>query len=92
MLAGFGTALVRRVCWTGIPLGIWLAFRQNMGLHGLWYGLTVSLIYSSVVGVTIALRADWDKELEEVQERLKAAKAHHDEYVTHNGAGTVHEP
>jgi len=52
-----------------------------MGLHGLWYGLTVSLIYSSVVGVTIALRADWDKELEKVQERLKAAKAHHDEYV-----------
>jgi MATE family multidrug resistance protein len=57
-----------------------------MGLHGLWYGLTVSLIYSSAVGVTMALRADWDKELEKVQKRLEAAKAHHDEYVTHNGA------
>jgi len=87
MLAGFGIALVRLVCWTGIPFGIWLAFRQNMGLYGLWYGLTLSLIYGAVVGVTIALRADWDKESEKVQKRLKAAKAHHDEYVTHNGAG-----
>jgi len=71
----------------GIPFGIWLAFRQNMGLHGLWYGLTVSLIYSSVVGVTMALRADWNQESEKVQKRLGAAKARYDEYVTHSGAG-----
>jgi MATE family multidrug resistance protein len=71
-----------------MPFGIWLAFRQNMGLHGLWYGLTVSLIYSSTAGVTIALRADWNKESEKVQERLEAAKAHREEYVTHDGTGT----
>ena len=85
-------AMVRLVRWTGIPFGIWLAFRQNMGIHGLWYGLTVSLIYGSVVGVTIALRADWNKESEKVQKRLKAAKAHYDENVTYNGQGAVHEP
>jgi MATE family multidrug resistance protein len=71
----------------GIPFGIWLAFRQNIGLHGLWYGLTVSLIYGSVVGVTIALRADWNKESEKVQKRLEAAKTQHDEHVTYSGAG-----
>ena len=49
--------------------------------------MTVALIYGSVVGVTMALRADWNKESEKVQRRLEAAKAHYDEYVTHNGAG-----
>ena len=84
--------MVRLVRWTGIPFGIWLAFRQKMGLHGLWYGLTVSLIYGSAVGVTLALRADWSKESEKVQKRLKAAKAHYDENVTYNGQGPMHEP
>jgi len=71
----------------GIPFGVWLAFRQNMGLHGLWYGLTLSLVYGSAVGVTMALRADWNKESEKVQKRLEAAKANQDEYMRQTGAG-----
>ena len=79
--------MVRLTCWVGIPFGLWLAFRQNMGLHGLWYGLTVSLIYCSVVGVMMALRADWNKESEKVQKRLEATKLQNDEHVTYSGAG-----
>jgi multidrug resistance protein, MATE family len=47
-----------------------------MGLHGLWCGLTLSLIYVSVVGVWIGLRADWDQEVLNVQKRLETDEAY----------------
>lgn len=72
---------------TGVPFGIWLAFRRNMGLHGLWYGLTVSLIYGSAVGVWLALKTDWNKEVEKVQKRLEQDKATWEANGTRNGEG-----
>jgi MATE family multidrug resistance protein len=73
--------------WAGIPIGLWLTFRRNMGLHGLWYGLTVSLVYGSTVGVWLALRTDWNREVQKVQKRLEADKAMWDENRTYNGEG-----
>ncbi|KAI9510175.1 MATE efflux family protein [Russula earlei] len=69
----------------GIPVGLWLAFRRNMGLHGLWYGLTLSLIYCATAGVWIALKTDWNREVEKVRKRLEVDKANRDEHMTHNG-------
>ncbi len=51
-----------------------------MGLHGLWYGLTTSLVYGSVVGVWIALRTDWEREVQKVQKRLEADKTQEEEH------------
>jgi len=64
----------------GIPTGIWLAFSHGMGLHGLWYGLTIALVYGSAVGVWMGLRVDWDREVQKVQMRLEADKANEEEY------------
>ncbi|KAI0264617.1 MATE efflux family protein [Gloeopeniophorella convolvens] len=58
----------------GIPAGIWLAFRRDMGLHGLWYGLTLSLVYCAAVGVWLAFKTDWTHEVEKVQRRLEEDK------------------
>ncbi|KAI0040201.1 MATE efflux family protein [Auriscalpium vulgare] len=58
----------------GIPFGVWLAFSRGMELHGLWIGLTVSLVYSAVVGVYLCLVTDWPHELDKVQKRLAADK------------------
>ncbi|KAI0064869.1 MATE efflux family protein [Artomyces pyxidatus] len=58
----------------GIPFGIWLAFSRKMGLHGLWIGLTVSLVYGSVVGIYLALVTDWNREVKKVIARLEADK------------------
>ncbi|KAH9958017.1 MATE efflux family protein [Russula dissimulans] len=69
----------------GIPAGAWLAFRRNMGLHGLWYGLTLSLIYCATVGVWLGLKTDWNREVKKVRERLEADKANRDEHGTLNG-------
>ena len=70
----------------GIPIGIWLAFPREMGLHGLWYGLTVALVYGSAVGVWMGLNADWDREVQKVQMRLEADKANEEERGGPNGA------
>ncbi|GBE87674.1 Uncharacterized transporter [Sparassis crispa] len=64
----------------GIPFGIWLTFKHGLQLHGLWIGLTVSLVYCATVGVWICVRTDWDREVEKVRIRLAAdQKRHHRE-------------
>uniref|UniRef100_A0A0W0G3A4 MATE efflux family protein n=1 Tax=Moniliophthora roreri TaxID=221103 RepID=A0A0W0G3A4_MONRR len=54
----------------GVPFGVWLAFNFNLGLHGLWIGLTISLIYCSAIGSMLCLRTDWDREAAKVAERI----------------------
>ncbi|KII84673.1 hypothetical protein PLICRDRAFT_357130 [Plicaturopsis crispa FD-325 SS-3] len=56
----------------GIPFGVWLAFKRGMELHGLWVGLTVSLVYCAAWGVGMCLRTDWVREVAKVQERIDA--------------------
>ncbi|KAF4581321.1 hypothetical protein EYR40_002909 [Pleurotus pulmonarius] len=56
----------------GIPFGMWLTFSWNLGLYGLWIGLTVSLVYCSVFSTLIAVRTDWDREVMKVMERVKS--------------------
>lgn len=55
----------------GIPCGVWLAFKQDFGLHGLWLGLTISLIYASAVGTILCLWVDWDRQAQKILERLR---------------------
>jgi len=55
----------------GIPLGVWLAFSWHIGLHGLWLGLTASLIYCAVFGTYLCIHTDWDREVKKAAERLK---------------------
>ena len=56
----------------GIPFGIWLAFKLDMGLEGLWIGLTVALVYCAGCGVFLCLRTDWDEEVRKVIARVEA--------------------
>ncbi|KAF8870967.1 MATE efflux family protein [Gymnopilus junonius] len=55
----------------GIPLGIYLAFSHHYGLHGLWVGLTFSLVYCAVIGTWVCLRSNWDRQVYKVMQRLK---------------------
>lgn len=54
----------------GIPIGIWLAFQSDMGLVGLWVGLTLALVYCSAWGIYLCITADWQKEVRTVLDRL----------------------
>ncbi|KAG6915212.1 hypothetical protein DXG01_012683 [Tephrocybe rancida] len=66
----------------GIPFGMYLAFHYDMQLHGLWIGLTVSLVYCSFFGTLLCLRTDWDREVAKVRSRLdeqdKGERRHED--------------
>jgi hypothetical protein len=55
----------------GIPFGIYLAFPRKFGLHGLWFGFTVSLICTACVGIWLCVRTDWDHEVTKAAERLR---------------------
>ncbi|KAH9477940.1 putative transporter C4B3.13 [Psilocybe cubensis] len=59
----------------GIPLGIYLTFWHDMGLHGLWIGLTFSLVYCALCETYIVLRTDWDREVGRAQRRVKDGEA-----------------
>lgn len=58
----------------GIPLGIYLAFKQDMKLPGLWIGLTAALVTTGFIGGLIILWADWDNEVKKVMERLEGER------------------
>lgn len=42
-----------------------------MGIHGLWIGLTVSLVHCSFFGTLLCVRTDWDREVRKVMKRLE---------------------
>ncbi|KAJ7591071.1 mate-domain-containing protein [Mycena floridula] len=56
----------------GVPFGLFLAFypKLQMGLQGLWIGLTISLLYCACFGTWICLRTDWDEEVSKVRGRF----------------------
>ncbi|KAF8079286.1 multidrug/Oligosaccharidyl-lipid/Polysaccharide flippase [Lyophyllum atratum] len=54
----------------GLPLGVWLAFRWDLGLHGLWTGLAAALVYCSVIGTVLCFKTDWNREVVKVMERI----------------------
>jgi len=54
----------------GIPIGILVAFHFDFQLAGLWIGLMVALMYSSILSVWIGIvRADWEVEATKARER-----------------------
>ncbi|KAF5364360.1 hypothetical protein D9756_001113 [Leucocoprinus leucothites] len=55
----------------GIPVGMLLAFKYHMRLYGIWIGLALSLLYCGVFGIWLAVRTDWQHEVDKVQNRLE---------------------
>ncbi|KAG6877024.1 hypothetical protein C0992_011046 [Termitomyces sp. T32_za158] len=53
----------------GMPLGLWLAFRYDFGLFGLWIGITTGLVLQSAGLVAFWFRTDWSKEVLRAAER-----------------------
>lgn len=56
----------------GLPFGIWLCFspRIQLGLVGIWMGLSVALGYASVISTMLVWRSNWTRAVERVRERL----------------------
>lgn len=54
----------------GLPFGIYLCFKHDMGLIGLWLGLTLALFYAGLSSVAIILRVDWPHAVDKARDRL----------------------
>ncbi|SNX82811.1 uncharacterized protein MEPE_01517 [Melanopsichium pennsylvanicum] len=55
----------------GIPVGLVLTFtRINLGLSGLWWGLTIALLFGSAGMIWLISITDWDWEVKKVQLRM----------------------
>lgn len=55
----------------GIPIGLVLTFtRINLGLAGLWWGLTIALLFGSAGMIWLIGITDWDWEVKKVQLRM----------------------
>ncbi|KAG8887704.1 hypothetical protein FRB98_009149 [Tulasnella sp. 332] len=61
----------------GIPVGLVITFyypQWELGLLGLWMGLSLSLFYIAVLGTWYVLQTDWNLEVEKVRTRLKTGE------------------
>ena len=67
----------------GILVGLWLTVSEGWELLGLWVGLTLSLAYTSLIGVWLCVRTDWQREVRKVQARIEKERAN-------EGAGVAH--
>ncbi|KAJ1027032.1 hypothetical protein NDA18_003052 [Ustilago nuda] len=55
----------------GIPIGLVLTFtRINLGLAGLWWGLTIALLFGSAGMIWLISITDWEWEVKKVQLRM----------------------
>ena len=55
-------------------MGIFLAFKQDMKLPGLWIGITTALLSGSITGCLVVFWTDWDHEVQKVMERMESER------------------
>lgn len=55
----------------GLPIGLWLTFGVlQMGLLGLWYGLTIALCTVSIIQVSWIMTINWEQKAIKARERI----------------------
>ncbi|KAI3881594.1 hypothetical protein MKX03_017165 [Papaver bracteatum] len=68
-------AYVNIACYylIGLPIGIFMGFKLDWGLEGLWIGILVGIGLQTVILLIMAWRTDWDNEIELSKERISDA-------------------
>ncbi|KAF9589366.1 hypothetical protein IFM89_023300 [Coptis chinensis] len=54
----------------GVPLGVLLGFKFNLGAKGIWSGMIGGTIMQTVILLWVTFRTDWNKEVDEALLRL----------------------
>lgn len=63
----------------GLPVGIWLAFKMDLQLFGLWSGLGLAVGLAAGIGLYLCLTTDWYVEVGKAVARLSVDKRPIDE-------------
>ncbi|XP_043690811.1 protein DETOXIFICATION 40-like [Telopea speciosissima] len=54
----------------GIPLGVLLGFKYNLGAKGIWSGMIGGTLMQTIILLWYTYRTDWNKEVEDAKKRL----------------------
>ncbi|XP_010930090.1 protein DETOXIFICATION 40-like [Elaeis guineensis] len=54
----------------GIPLGVLLGFKFNLGAKGIWSGMIGGTFMQTLILIWVTFRTDWNKEVDEAIKRL----------------------
>uniref|UniRef100_A0A8D3AK76 Multidrug and toxin extrusion protein n=1 Tax=Scophthalmus maximus TaxID=52904 RepID=A0A8D3AK76_SCOMX len=85
VLRGAGKQLVGALCnlvgfyFIGFPIGVSLMFAANMGIVGLWTGLTVCVLMQSIFFIAFLCKLDWKKAADEAQVNTAASSCESNE-------------
>ncbi|KAF9242288.1 MATE efflux family protein [Melanogaster broomeanus] len=55
----------------GFPIGLWLTFKQDFGLSGLWWGLNIAMTWTASIGLYLCMSTDWQREVDKATARLE---------------------
>ncbi|XP_050236910.1 protein DETOXIFICATION 41 isoform X2 [Mercurialis annua] len=55
----------------GLPIGCVLAFKTNLGVAGIWWGIIIGVVFQTGALIIITARTNWDAEVEKTAQRLK---------------------
>ncbi|KAM9314780.1 multidrug and toxin extrusion protein 1-like [Pholidichthys leucotaenia] len=75
VLRGAGKQMIGALCsllgyyFIGFPIGVSLMFAADMGIMGLWTGLTVCMLMQAVFVLAYLYKLDWKKAVEEARVR-----------------------
>ncbi|PIM99259.1 hypothetical protein CDL12_28250 [Handroanthus impetiginosus] len=73
--AGWQTlvAYVNIACYYifGIPLGLLMGYKLNMGVQGIWIGMIIGTIVQTLCLVWMVYKTNWNKEVSVAAERIK---------------------
>ncbi|KAI3994326.1 hypothetical protein MKX01_012583 [Papaver californicum] len=54
----------------GLPIGLFMGFKLDWGLEGLWVGTQIGMALQTIVLMIMFCRADWDKEVQLSKDRV----------------------
>ncbi|XP_062158643.1 protein DETOXIFICATION 29 [Alnus glutinosa] len=55
----------------GVPLGLIMGYKLDMGVKGIWYGMMIGTIVQTCVLFIIVYRTNWNKEASIAEDRIK---------------------
>jgi len=58
----------------GLPIGIVLGFKADMGVDGIWWGIIIGVALQTLVLIVLTARTNWNKEVQTASERVERSQ------------------
>ncbi|PON99033.1 hypothetical protein TorRG33x02_052700, partial [Trema orientale] len=73
-------AYVNIACYyiVGVPLGLIMGYKLNMGVRGIWYGMLFGTVLQTCVLFLMVYRTNWNKEASVAEDRIRKWGGHID--------------